>query len=93
MTRNEELALVIGLACMIEDRTDAEQRALIKLAWDCDVAHNRNTIGNRARQAANFELQDLVTEVDRSRVLQEKQRPVGKPNRWAERWKMWEEGR
>jgi len=95
MTRNEELALVIQLACITEDRDDAEQRALIAWAWDCDKDHNRNTITNRARRAPNFELQDLVSLVQMTRVIEpeRKQHEVKNPNRWKETWAMWIEGR
>lgn len=90
VTRNGELAEIIRLACLIEHRTDSEQRALIGWAWDCDRAHNRDTTANKARHAPGFELWDLVTLVDSTRVLEAGDRPVPIPARWAETRKRWE---
>lgn len=91
MTKNEELALVIRLACLTEDRTDAEQRALISYAWRCDIDHNADTVENRGRgprSKPGFELQDLVTEVVETR--EPGQRGGGLPKGWADRWaKSW----
>jgi hypothetical protein len=93
VTRNEQLREVIGLACLTEDRTDAEQRALIAWAWDCDVKHNANVVTNKERSKPGFALQDLVSIVQESRLLQDGQHEVKNPNRWKERWLIWTEGR
>lgn len=90
MTRNEELALVVGLACLAEDRTDAEQRALLRLAWDCDREHNRMVTGNRARRQPGWSPQNLVGDVLESRELQEGQREVAAPKGWVEAWERWD---
>lgn len=92
MTRNEQLAEVIRLACLTESRTNAEQRALIAWAWDCDVEHNKNTTPNRRQRAANWTPQDLVSLVISSRDLDpsDGDREVPSPKRWAERWAMWQ---
>lgn len=90
MTRNEQLALIIELACLTEDRTDAEQRALIDFAWRCDVEHNQNTITNRERRKPGFELQDLVTIVMETRDRD--QRVLAPPKGWEKRWELWKTG-
>src|SRR4051794_24323452 len=69
MTRNEELAAVIRLACQVESRTNVEQRALVALAWDCDIEHNKLTVTNRALKQPDWTPQDLVSLVINSRVL------------------------
>lgn len=91
MTRNEQLALVIRLACLTEDRTDAEQRALLDFAWKCDVEHNQNTTGNREREKPDFVLQDLVNEVVETR--DPGQRALALPKGRDRRWVLWMEGR
>jgi hypothetical protein len=93
VTKNDQLVIVVRLACDVEDRSDTEQRALIAFAWELDKAHNRNTTSNRGRHVPGFRLQDLVSEVDESRVLHDTQKPIDKPKRWAETWSMWTEGR
>lgn len=97
MTRNDQLALVIRLACETEDRTDEEQRALLDLAWKCDQEHNQNTTVNFYRRdrrtgedRADFVLQDLVTRVEATRDRD--QRVLTKPNRWEATWERWERG-
>lgn len=46
MTFDQELALVVGLAMEIEDRTKEEQRALLAVAHHVDKQLNRQTIPN-----------------------------------------------
>lgn len=91
MTRNEQLALIIDLACLTEDRTDHEQRALIDFAWRCDVEHNQHTTGNPYRGKPGFAFQDLVSQVMRTRDSD--QRVLAPPKGWEKRWAMWKEGR
>lgn len=88
-TRNGQLAAVIRLACLIEDRTDDEQRALIAWAWTCDREHNKDTTTNVARRASDWQLQDLVMVVHETRVLGEGHKHVGPPPRWNETWDRW----
>lgn len=90
MTRNDELAAVIRIACLTECRTNAEQRALIALAWSCDVEHNKLTVTNRALKQPDWTPQDLVTLVLDSRVEDDGDRFVPAPKGWAKRWASWE---
>ena len=90
MTRNEQLATIIRLACDIEDRADDEQRALMAWAWDCDKAHNKNTVTNRARRGEEWEAQDLVSLVHSTRVLVNDEKPVPLPKNWDKQWAVWE---
>lgn len=91
MTRNQQLATVINLACLTEDRSDDEQRALIACAWDCDREHNKNTTNNRERRKPGFRLQNLVELADTTRDIQDSQKKIPPPKRWAETWKRWRE--
>jgi len=93
MTRDEQLVAVIHLAMLTEDRSDAEQRALLAIAWECDKRNNRNTVSNRARRSPGWEWSDLVTLVHDSRVIEDGQHHVRMPPRWEETWAMWKEGR
>jgi len=89
MTRNEELAHVVRLACLVECRSDEEQRALIATAWRCDMEHNRQTTTNRARRKPGWKPQDLVFIVQETRVLEDGQHEVPCPKGWAARWARW----
>lgn len=89
MTRNERLATVIRLACQVEDRTDAEQRTLIAVAWDCDRDHNKLTITNRAVHESGWVPQDLVSLVMGSRVCGDRDHEIGPPKRWEATWAGW----
>lgn len=89
MTRNEELAAVIRLACQVESRTNVEQRSLVALAWDCDIEHNKLTVTNRALKQPDWEPQDLVSLVINSRVLDSNDRAIYAPKNWAKRWASW----
>lgn len=89
MTANEKLALVIRLASMTEDRTDAEQRALVELAWACDVEHNKHTAVAINRRGPGWKPQDLVSLVLYSRVLETGQREIPAPKNWRRRWQTW----
>lgn len=89
VTRNEELAEVIRLACLTEHRSNVEQRALMALAWDCDRANNKNTATNRARQSPTWRPFDLVSLVDQTRVLEDDDKPVPLPKNWEKQWNTW----
>lgn len=89
MTRNEQLEMVVRLACLTEHRTDQEQRALLAIAWRCDMENNRQTVTNRARRRPGWEPQDLVSVVDATRVLEDGQRDVPVPKGWVETWERW----
>lgn len=89
MTRNDQLATVIRLACLSEDRSDQEQRALIALAWESDRAHNRNTVSNRGRWLPGWEPQDLVSHVLASRIFSGGERFVPPPKNWERVWALW----
>lgn len=47
MTRLEQLRDVILMACLNEDRSDSEQRSLLRWAWIADQQANRLTGVNR----------------------------------------------
>lgn len=89
MTRNEELAAVIRLACQIESRTNAEQKALVALAWRCDVEHNQQTTTNTALRQPGYQQQNLVSQVLDSRVCEDGDREVPPPKGWEKRWATW----
>ena len=90
MTRGEEMAAVVRLACLVDHRSDAEQRALIAVAWRCDVEHNQNTTANRARRQPGFALQDLVGEALDSREMGDGDRTVRAPEGRERRWQVWQ---
>lgn len=46
MTRVDALAAVVELACLTEDRTDAEQAALLDVAWRVDDERFRQRSNN-----------------------------------------------
>ncbi len=46
MTTATDLALVVEMACLTEDRTRAEQAALLRVAARRDSAINRQTVAN-----------------------------------------------
>jgi len=88
VTRNEQLRLIVELACLTEDRTNSEEAALIAWAWDCDREHNRIVSTNRAfYEDPKWEPWDLVSLVIESR---HPDHPRGRlPKRWAEQWATW----
>lgn len=91
MRKNEELAMVVSLAILTEHRTNAEQRALLALAWECDKEHNAMAVTNRARRAPDWRPQNLVAQVLHSRALDESDgdKEVGEPKGWVKRWVTW----
>lgn len=54
MTNDEALALVVGLALTVEDRTTSEQRALERVATQVDRRWNRQTTSNRRLDARTW---------------------------------------
>lgn len=89
MTTNDDLAAVIRLACLTEDRTDADQRALINMAWRCDVTHNQLTVTALARRGTDWEPWDLTGFVMDSRVLDDDDRVIPAPKARDKRWETW----
>ncbi len=92
MNANDELATIIRLACLTEHRGDDEQRALINMAWRCDVTHNQLTVnGLRARRAAGdkWEWWDLTALVNETRTLIDDDKPIPPPKGRAKRWETW----
>lgn len=43
----EDLALVVGLSLLIEDRAPEEQRALLRIAYRLDKDRNKDTVPHR----------------------------------------------
>lgn len=78
------------LACLIQSRTNDEQRALIAWAWTCDREHNKLTSGNAG---AYEEPWNLVGHVHDTRVLEEGDKLVPTPKRWGETWETWKRER
>lgn len=92
MSVHEDMAMVIQLACLTEDRTNQEQLALLRVARKADNDANKNVTGNdrmwgmhagstRAeRQLPESRLEELV---DKSRCVSDhpadKQRHVALP--------------
>lgn len=85
MSVNDDLTVVISLACLTEDRTDAEQRCLLRVARKLDAQVNANVVDNRAvwgngggASSATLlrPLSNLEHQVDRTRVLDEGQKAV-----------------
>lgn len=87
MTGADDLTAVIHLACLIEDRTDNEQRALLRVARKVDQEINANVIGNHRMWSVGGDTgavrllpeSNLVAEVEQTRVLQDGQREVHLP--------------
>lgn len=73
MTALDDMTLVVELACLTEDRTDEEQRALLRVAARLDREANRFTTTNRRSGPASR----LTRLVHDTRELVDDQRPVG----------------
>ena len=72
MTKAQDLAAVITLACLTESRTDAEQRALLRVADELDRGLARRTVTNRNYDAGtdSFQITPRLCEIARAtRVL------------------------
>lgn len=92
MSVHDDIALVVQLACLTEDRTNQEQLALLRIARKADNDANKNTVGNHRmwgigagskraeRQIPESRLEELV---DKSRCVsdckEDKQRVVALP--------------
>lgn len=85
MTVRDDLETVVNLACLIEDRTDNEQRALLRVARRVDKESNANVIRNRRMWGAQagfdgaerqMPLSDLEGLAEETRVLVDNQREV-----------------
>lgn len=90
-----DLRTIIELACLTEDRSDVEQRALLRMALRADNEANRLTVTNgRDRAEAAWRLLSLV---ESTRELVDAQRPVSLKReievRWQEHVIAWEEQR
>lgn len=72
MTKLEDLAAVVELACLIEDRSDAEQRALLRTAMQVDNERNKFTVTNKRTGPASKLLAYALT----TRVIVDDQREV-----------------
>ena len=89
MSNLDDLRIVIELACLTEDRSDAEQRALLASAVRCDNEANKLTTGNRRDGPA----WRLHREVEGTRELVDSQKAVvlkaevrAKLDRRADNW-------
>lgn len=81
MTRAEELALVVELACVTEDRSDREQRALLTVARKTDDELNKvkSRAQSQSRDTMNLGIVDpseLESLAGETRVLVDRQKPV-----------------
>ena len=92
-TRADKLALVIELACITEDRSDQEHRALLDTARRCD--DERNRARRRAFDLAQGIGSHLLTMpdpsnlealVDETRQLEDGQKPVSLKVRRRRPW-------
>lgn len=53
MTAVDDLALVVGLACEVEDRSDKEQDALLRVAASVDAKANALVVTNKRHGPAS----------------------------------------
>lgn len=81
MTKNADLAVVVRLACETEDRSDAEQSALLRVAARVDREHNKRTVTNPlwGPDGPTGPLSDLVALAMGTRVLEDEQKVVPPP--------------
>lgn len=77
MTRLDDLEMVVQLAMLTEDRTDAEQRALLRVCDDIDKERNKLTVV-RTNHTGTSRLYD---EAQESRELVDGQKYVELPKR------------
>lgn len=74
MTAHDDLVEVVRLACLTADRSDVEQRALLRVAERLDRAANRDTTTNQRSGPASR----LYREAEATRELVDDQRPQAK---------------
>lgn len=85
MKNSEQLEHVVRLATLTEDRTDAEQRALLRVAFRVDMELNSCTSRNfEARRGMRSSR--LLREVLDTRELVDAQREVLLPDKDWQRW-------
>lgn len=78
-TVNDDLAVVVRLACLTADRTDREQKALLSVADRLDVEHNKLTVGNdEAHDRPGWQPSRLYDEAQATREVEYEngQKPV-----------------
>ena len=80
MSNAADLTTVVRLACLTEDRSDAEQKALLRVADRLDFEHNKATTGSPSAKPG-FEPSFLYDEVQATRSLVDQQRHVELPKR------------
>jgi hypothetical protein len=70
VTRRDDEVSVLRLAMLTEDRTDREQKAMLRVADRLDFEHNRATVMNeRAQEAEGWQPSFLYDEVQATRVV------------------------
>lgn len=89
MSALDDLRSVIELACNVEDRSDDEQRALLRVAVKTDNEANKLTVSNR-RQGPAWRLHEIA---ESTRVLADDEKPISvadkdraKLDRRADEW-------
>lgn len=73
----DQLALVVELACVTEDRTNDEQRALLRVAAKVDAERRKETVTNPPEWRVQPYLEQLA---DTTRMLDEGQRRIKPPS-------------
>lgn len=73
----DQLALVVELACLTQDRTNDEQRALLRVAAKVDAERRKETTTNPPEWRVAPYLEQMA---DDTRVLDEGQRRVTPPS-------------
>lgn len=82
MSRTDDLRILLDLAMLTEDRTDAEQKAMLRVADQLDFAHNALVVRNAKAQAApDWQPSRLYDRVLATRELDDGQRHVELPKR------------
>jgi hypothetical protein len=87
VSNTDDLTTVIRLACLTEDRSDAEQRALLRVARKVDQEVNANVTGNdrmwdhagSTRAVRLLPESILELEVEQTRLLDDGQHEVHLP--------------
>ncbi len=82
MSRADDLAMVIALACLIEDRTNQEQLALLRVATRVDNERNAVIVTNRRTGPPS----ELASHVRETRDITDDQKYVDLPAKEIDRW-------